>query len=668
MQCLNCKRTISAGAKFCSHCGVAQGNLSAGRHVSLRPGQVMNKRYTIQRRLGKGGMGAVYLATEIIANRQRQVVIKEMLNYFDPADLQGEAKARQRFELEAATLVTLNFAGIPQIFAYFSEHGRNYIVMQFIKGNDLEKGLTHKDDQGNLIPGKPYSSDQVLRWGVQVCKALENLAAKNVVHMDIKPANLIADHSGDVWLVDFGTAKAQWEVQPDGSVGMQKSSVYGTIGYAPPEQYTKQTELRSDVYALAATLYHLLTDDDPQEHPFSFPRLGHLPTDIASALQPALEPDVNLRIRAAVFKDALLLALSPPPPPGNARKTLVVAAAIAGLIMLILIGVGIAIIMPGIFGTPTPVVLTAASASVSETQTTVPTSQPVDTDTPFFDPTQTSFPPTYEPVHTSTFTPTQQPTFTSWSTSTPANSISGIGSTQISPADGMVMVYVPEGDFIMGAYDGYADEQPPHTVYLDAYWIDRTEVTNAMYEKCVDAGACNRPAYTDSYTRDFYYGHSAYNNFPVMDVSWHDAQAYCAWTGRRLPTEAEWEKAARGDDERTYPWGNAAPAANLLNWNNMIGDTAAVGSYPAGASPYGALDMAGNLWEWVADWYSDSYYANSPTKNPLGPSDGDYRVLRGGSCIRGSGGSLFVRTTNRWYDHDNSVNKFGFRCASSASP
>jgi serine/threonine-protein kinase len=182
---------------------------------------------------------------------------------------------------------------------------------------------------------------------------------------------------------------------------------------------------------------------------------------------------------------------------------------------------------------------------------------------------------------------------------------------------------------MMGSSYGESNERPVHSVYLDAFWIDQTEVTNAMYVKCVQDTACEVPSSTKSSTRDSYYGNPEFDNYPVINVSWDDAKTYCAWAGRRLPTEAEWEKAARGTDEHKYPWGNNQPNSNLLN-NNM-NDTTEVGKYPNGASPYDALDMAGNVWEWVEDWQRDTYYANSPTSNPLGPDSGVYRGLRGGS-------------------------------------
>lgn len=238
----------------------------------------------------------------------------------------------------------------------------------------------------------------------------------------------------------------------------------------------------------------------------------------------------------------------------------------------------------------------------------------------------------------------------------------GLGSTMISEKDGMVLVYVPAGEFTMGS-DNNSDEQPIHQVTLDAYWIDQTEVTNAMYADCVDANQCDPPSSTQSYSRSGYFGNSEFDNYPVLYVSWNDAVAYCEYVDRRLPTEAEWEKAARGTDASIYPWGDADPKDNLLNFNGNVGDTTEVGSYPTGASIYGAFDMAGNVWEWVNDWYDASYYQNSPSLNPSGPDSGQYRVLRGGSWYFSnvSVRSAFRLSINPSVTRDD----IGFRCSRS---
>jgi formylglycine-generating enzyme required for sulfatase activity len=274
------------------------------------------------------------------------------------------------------------------------------------------------------------------------------------------------------------------------------------------------------------------------------------------------------------------------------------------------------------------------------------------------------------PTPTATFTPTPTPIPSPTSTlAAGMYACTRSGQTWRSPVDGMSMVCVPAGEFLMGSPDAdkYADnaEKPRHSVYLDSFWIDRTEVTNAMYALCVQAGVCRQHTKTHSDTRGKYYGNPQYDDYPVIYVDWDDANAYCQWAGRQLPSEAQWEKAARGTDGRIYPWGSAEPNSSLLNFDRIKGDTTAVGSYPSGASPYGALDMAGNVWEWVADWFDDNYYSVYPTDdwphNPDGPEIGVVRGLRGGSW---NNNLDFVRAIHRdWSDPTARIDLYGFRCS-----
>lgn len=206
---------------------------------------------------------------------------------------------------------------------------------------------------------------------------------------------------------------------------------------------------------------------------------------------------------------------------------------------------------------------------------------------------------------------------------------------RVSLVDGMPQVYIPAGTFHMGGFDVRAapDEFPAHEVTLDAYWMDQLEVTNAMYQLCVGAGGCAPPQNFGSQRRTDYYNNPEFKDYPVVYVTWGQAKAYCEWAGRRLPTEAEWERAGRGDDMRTFPWGEDKPDYRFANFNFIVKDTSRVGTYPLGASPFGVLEMAGNVAEWTNDFYKSNYYSTAELINPLGPltSSNLFRVVRGGS-------------------------------------
>ena len=277
-------------------------------------------------------------------------------------------------------------------------------------------------------------------------------------------------------------------------------------------------------------------------------------------------------------------------------------------------------------------------------------------------PTETAVPPTETSI--------PQPT----STPLPTNAPIPAEPTDVDPQE---MISIPAGTFLMGcdpANNGGlncpAADGPAHQVSLDAFAIMRYEVTNARYQACVEAGGCEIPNAIDTETRAEYYGNPEYANYPVVNVSHSDAEAYCAWAEMRLPTEAEWEFSARGTAGNLYPWGNQDPDCSLANsYNDLNGtycvtDTTAVGSYPAGASEFGLMDMAGNAWEWVADFYSPEYYDQSPQENPSGPESGSEYVVRGGGW---SGSWLDLRGSARAYDLSfYSGSDLGFRCAMDA--
>ena len=234
------------------------------------------------------------------------------------------------------------------------------------------------------------------------------------------------------------------------------------------------------------------------------------------------------------------------------------------------------------------------------------------------------------------------------------------GSQRVSQVDHLVQVYVPAGDFQMGrgASDGeLEDDQPRHPVWLEGFWIGLTPVTNAAYAQCEAAGVCEPPCSAE--TNPHYYD-PAYASHPVVYVTWQAAQDYCHWAGGRLPAEAEWERAAGGDGWREYAWGDADPAENLANLGGVRDTTSAVGSFPDGASPFGVLDMGGNVREWMADWYAPDYYQVSPAANPPGPDLGTERVLRGASW---NDPWYYAKLTRRYAHAPESAGaNRGFRC------
>jgi len=236
------------------------------------------------------------------------------------------------------------------------------------------------------------------------------------------------------------------------------------------------------------------------------------------------------------------------------------------------------------------------------------------------------------------------------------------GQTWTSPKDGMVLSCIPAGEFLMGSEDGADNEKPIHIIHLDAYWMDQTEVTYAQYQQFMA---------DENYNGDPLQPCGDGDDHPVACVTWSDAQAYCTWAGRRLPTEAEWEKASRGGLEgMVYPWGNDDPvctpgAENGAQLVSCDGNTVEVKTFASNG--YGLFDMAGNVWEWVFDWWGGDYYnayePNSWPPNPEGPATGDYRVVRGGSWGYAEWDMSVAR---RWSDYNGYADlDGGFRCAHS---
>lgn len=249
------------------------------------------------------------------------------------------------------------------------------------------------------------------------------------------------------------------------------------------------------------------------------------------------------------------------------------------------------------------------------------------------------------------------------------------GGAEIMGKDDAPMVLIPPGSFHMGvpagARDGGRDEYPNHEVLLKSYYIDTYEVTNGQYLEFVRATGHRKPQHPSKPDRNLWQDGLVPETImarPVINVDWYDANAYCRWAGKRLPTEAEWEKAARGTDDRRFPWGNVEPTDRHLNYSQgWIGEKTLmpVGSYEAGKSPYGLYDVAGNVWEWVADWYDPFYYEKSPPKDPRGPETGTHKVIRSsGWQVETPQVRIFTRIKSDPKDRNEST---GFRCAKDAS-
>lgn len=633
--------------------------------MTLASGMTLFDRYRIVRLLGQGGFGAVYRAWDITL--ERPCAIKE--------SLETSLEAQRQFKREAKLLANLAHPNLPRVTDYFTVPGQGqYLVMDFVEGEDLQELLSRSQ--------APLPESRILPYILQVCDALVYLHGQDppVIHRDIKPANIKITPQGKAMLVDFGIAK---QYSPGSQTTEGARAV--TPGFSPYEQYgVGSTDTRSDIYALGATLYILLTGIQPPE---SLQRVlndqmapvgqanPHTTPHVQVAVNRALQLDPNSRFQTATDLKLALQGqdtsarLKPHPVSEvvSGRRESKHAIPVVPLLVLLLLGIGTLV---GI------ILLVSSSGSISglinQSIGFLAASVPTSTSLENAQPTGTTpdLPASTEISGPASAVPTLPLAFQA-------------GATSASPVDGATLVYIPAGEFWMGSTEVEAgpkvDQLPRHRVYLEAYWIDRLEVTNGLYGRCVEAGACQAPVRTASTTRESYFGNPDYAGYPVIWISYNDAANYCRWAGRRLPSEAEWERAARGDQGTSlYPWGSREPDGELANFcdtncsfewrapsiDDSFADTAPVDLFSAGASPYGLLNLAGNVWEWVLDYYSPDYYSNSPFENPTGPLSGVERVLRGGSF---ENSAIDIRSTNRYFfAGDAATSSFGFRCAVSA--
>lgn len=614
--------------------------------------QMIGGRYQILELFSDGGFGAVYMAADLRDNSR--CVLKK--------NKDTSEEGHRQFAREASLMRKLNHPNLARILDYLDLPEGQYLVMELIQGDDLQ-ALIARHGAAPL--------ERALSYIGQICDALDYLHSQTIIHRDVKPANIRITADERAVLMDFGIAKTS---QPDIRTTIGARTV--SPGFSPPEQYGQNsTDFRADVYALGATVWSMLTGRAPQESvdrmgsDRMFPMPGAVSPNVQRALQRALMLDPAQRFVSVkdfwqaintntpfIFRDDLP---SPQPDPqpqlgSPAPAWMLPAAVLFTFVCISLFGLGYWLWGSGEKpATPIPTIqLSVTPNTVLSTPTIVPTillatERPPDTPIPSITPTPTD-------------------------------------STQ---------VWVPAGEFIMGANDDPQrglydnDEGPAHKVYLPGYWIDKTEVTveefadfarqtgyRTLAEKNGYGYAYNPGKITAStiwvkvpgasWRDPFGNGQMPAGNLPVTQVGFTDAQSYCSWLGLAVPTEAEWEKAARGTDQRRYPWGNEQPSDLFLRFGQAFGvGPAPVGSYPAGASSYGALDMAGNVWEWTADNYSASYYANSPYESPIGPVSGTVKVMRGGGWHTLGGKPHHVRITNRDQAAIDFYNDtLGFRC------
>lgn len=628
-------------------------------------------------------MGIVYRALDPLIGRT--VAIKT-IRLDIPQQPAEKDEALKRFLREAQSVGNLSHPNIVTVYDVGEDNGLIYIAMEYIAGDSLEDMLKRN---------KKFSLDEIVQLFSQLGAALDYAHQRGIVHRDIKPANILIGPNHKVSIVDFGIARTA------SSTLTQTGMFLGTPRYMSPEQIAgKKVDNRSDIFSLGAILYEMLTQCNPFEgesittviHKIMHAKLRplsdfnkQLPKGLDGVVKKALARDVDCRYRtcrelledltqyslsqghAATIREGLLKTHETHGPEAPAtvaplalknKKPLFLVL----LAMIIVLGTIMTIIWFGgrkrakppaggnLFVEPPG----AIEAVNSGQEKSAGISAIAETDDAMAIP-----PPAQENKQKDAALkiPTEKPKAEP-KPETVRSHRNAKGFDEQVLFNHTVMVHVPAGEFTVGSPRGQGneDERPAHRVFISAFWLGKYEVTFKQYDFFCRESGRSRPG-------DEGWGRG---DRPVIHVSWDDAQAYCRWltkkTARnfRLPSEAEWEKAARAK----YPWGSSEPSADKVNMNGSEDGfpfSAPVGSFPRGESHYGIMDMAGNVWEWTFDWYAGDYFQCSPARDPRGPAKGSSRVVRGGSW---KNGPELIRSANRSSEKpDRRLNELGFRVA-----
>ena len=542
-------------------------------------------RYQVMRELGRGAFGAVYLAQDERLNH-RAVAVKVL-----HAQLTVDAETLHLFEREAGVLAGLRHDHIVTVYDAGVWQDQRYLVMEYIEGASLAQVVKEQGAQ---------PAERVADWLRQAAGALGHAHGRGVVHRDIKAANLLLEEKRErVYVSDFGLARAA-EVSGGSSSGESSKTLTGTAAYRAPEVRKTGHTVASDLYSLGVVGYELLAGRRPFE--------GSDPLDLMLAHATDSVPPLPGGVSASV--GAVVMRLLAKAPEGRYASGEEVVEALGK-------GGGRAAAPPVVKPDPPPVdpELAALARRAAEAEEALAQAR-----------AEAAARAEAEKAERKKAAEKAALQERIEAAAREADRLRARREPLGAPEElGFDWVPIPAGEFMMGSNER-DNQKSIHRMHLSAYQIARHPVTNAQYAAFVKAKSHRVPKHWKGGKIP-----RGKENHPGVWVSWEDARAFCAWAGVRLPTEAEWEKAARGTDGRKYPWGNEPPTKELCNFNRNVGDTTPVGEYPKGASPYGVLDMAGNVWEWVNDWYSKDYYRVSPGANPQGPETGERRVLRGGS-------------------------------------